>query len=79
MTSLASDLEADVRARDVVDDDRIQALAGELDLAALDRPLAVLGGEPDQRLVGAAMLGQARDHVRGRLQLELAGARARPS
>ena len=44
------DVEADVRARDVVDDDRVEALAGELRAAALDAPLAVLGGEADQRL-----------------------------
>src|SRR3954467_13106960 len=48
------DVEADVGARDVVDHDRVQALALELAAGALDRALAVLGGEADERLVRAS-------------------------
>ena len=43
-------VEADVRARDVVDDDRVDALLGSLRRAQLDGVLAVLGGEADERL-----------------------------
>ena len=78
VTSLSSDVEADVGARDVVDDDRVEALGGELLARALDRARAVLGGEADERLA-ARRRGEAREHVRGRLELELAGVRARPS
>src|SRR5215207_7645748 len=43
-------VEADVRARDVVDDDGVEALALELRPPALDGALAVLGREADQGL-----------------------------
>ena len=62
------------------------ALARELVAAVLERALAVLGGEADQRLVGAARARQAGEDVRRALELdahalvggllELAGAAA---
>ena len=52
-------VEADSVGRDVVDDDRVEALAGELLTAVVERALAVLCGEADQRLVLAAALASA--------------------
>ena len=46
-------LEADVRARDVVDDDGVEPLALELAAAERDGVGPVLGGEADDGLAGA--------------------------
>src|SRR3954468_10691996 len=64
-------LEADVRAADVVDDDGVEALARELVAPVLDRALAVLGGEADERLAVAAAGGERRDDVLGALEGQL--------
>src|SRR4051812_34238807 len=61
-------LEADVLPADVVDDDGVEALAAQLVAAVVDRPLAVLGGEPDDRLLRAAPGGERRDDVVGALE-----------
>src|SRR5262245_7958132 len=58
-------LEADVRARDVVDHDGIEPLARELVAPVGDRAVAVLGGEADHGLAGAAGGGEAGQDVRG--------------
>ena len=63
-------VEADVGARDVVDDDGVEALAGELVAPVVQRPLAVLGGEADQQLAGTPPRRQRRDDVRRRLELQ---------
>ena len=76
VTSLLSDVEADVRAGDVVDDDRVEALGGELAARGVDRGLAVLGGEADERLARRGACGEPGEHVGGRLELELQGSRA---
>ncbi len=72
-------VEADARGRDVVDDDRVEALARELVAAVVERARAVLGGEADERLAGAARGGQRGEHVGGRLELERQARRGRPS
>ena len=46
-------------------------LATSLPRARVDRAVAVLGGEADQRLAVAALRGEAREHVARRLELEL--------
>src|SRR3954468_8271166 len=56
-------LEADVLPADVVDDDRVEALAAQLVAPVLDRALAVLGGEPHDRLLRAARSRERRDDV----------------
>src|SRR4029077_8749983 len=63
-------IEADVAARDVVDDHGIQALLLELAAAVLDRARSVLGGEADQSLPVAALGGQPAKDVSGRLELQ---------
>src|SRR5687767_7856824 len=63
-------VESDVGARDVVDHDRVEPLALELPARALDGALAVLGGEPDQDLLGAPLSGDLGKDVLGRLELE---------
>ena len=63
-------VEADVRARDVVDDDRVDPLARELVAPVVQRALAVLGGEADERLVGPARRREAREDVRRALELD---------
>src|SRR3954469_22564718 len=60
--------EADVLPADVVDDDRVEALAAQLVAAVLDRALAVLGGEADERLARPAGGGEGRDDVVGALE-----------
>ena len=64
------DVEADVAARDVVDDDRVQPLLVELARACSTAPLAVLGGEADERLPGAAIGSERAEHVGRRLELQ---------
>src|SRR5919108_6446813 len=71
-------IEADVRARDVVDHHGIQTLAGQLVAAVSDDVTgAELSREPHQNLVGAPARRQARQDVLGALELEL-HAVARP-
>ena len=53
-------VEADAGAADVVDDDGVEVLAGELVAAVGERALAVLGGEADEQLAGAAAGGERR-------------------
>ena len=65
VTSLRSESKPISGARDVVEDDRVEPLALELLARPLDRLGAVLGGEPDQRLVGAALGGDAGEDVLG--------------
>src|SRR3954471_22469315 len=62
-------VEADVGAGDVVDDDGVEPLPGELRAPALDGPVAMLGGEPDHGLAGPASGGDAGDDVLRRLEL----------
>ena len=87
-TSLSGGLEADSGPADVVNDDRIEFLTRELVAPVGERALAVLGGEADEQLAGAAALGERREHVRstheaqvqfpaGLVLLELAGVRVR--
>ena len=70
VTSLSADVEADVRARDVVDDHRVDALARELVAAMVKRAVAVLGREADQRLAGTPRRRQPGEDVRRALQLD---------
>src|SRR4051794_41668116 len=66
-------LEADLRTRYVVEDDRIGALALEL----LSSPLGIrvgFGSEADDRLVLAPAGGQRSEDVLGRLQIQLDAA-----
>ena len=67
-------VESDLGPRDVVDDDRVQALALELALAVGKRTVPVLGGKPDHDLAGAASGGQRAEDVLGRLELDARGA-----
>src|SRR6185503_21368214 len=62
-------VEADVGAGDVVHDDRVEPLAGELRPPPLRGALAVLGCEPDHRLTGSPLGGHAGHDVLGRLEL----------
>jgi hypothetical protein len=76
-------VEADVRPRDVVDDDRVQPLARELLAPVAQRPGAVLGGEADDGLVVAACGGEAGEDVtrssRGSATLAATTVTAAPS
>src|SRR5436309_8943355 len=63
-------VEADVPARDVVEDEEVGALARELLPRALEAGLPGLGGEADEDLACAAALAQHREHVRRRLELQ---------
>src|SRR6478736_3375334 len=56
-------LEADSSPTDVVNDDRIEFLTGQLLTSVRERSLAVLGSEADEQLIGPAALGQRREHV----------------
>ena len=69
-------VEADVGARDVVYHDRVQPLPRELLARELDRPLAVLGREADDRLAVATAGDEAREHVPRGLELELQASAA---
>src|SRR4051794_37917995 len=62
--------EADVLPADVVDHDRVEALAAQLVPAVLDRAFAVLGGEADDRLPSAAGARERGDDVVGALELQ---------
>ena len=53
-------VESDAGRADVVDHDRVEALALELAAAVLDRTVAVLGGEADQRSAQGAAAARAR-------------------
>ena len=53
-------VEADAGRTDVVDDDGVEVLARELLAPVRDRPVAVLGGEADEQLAGAAAGGERR-------------------
>src|SRR5205823_14947652 len=59
-------------AGDVVEDHGVEALAAQLLAGALHAAVAMLGREAHQHLGGAALLGQRRQHVvcRGELQRE---------
>src|SRR3954453_23357358 len=63
-------LEADLRARDVVDDDRVGALALELLAGTLDA-VRGLGGEADHGLALVAPLAERREDVLGGFEVEL--------
>ena len=73
-------VEADARAADVVDDDRVDALAPQLVAAVVERAVAVLGREADEHLPRAARRPRAR-RARPAVALELDGElrRGRPS
>jgi hypothetical protein len=60
-------LEADIRARDVVDDDGVEPLVLELAAPVLEGAVAVFGGEADQKLAGAALRREAAEDVGRRL------------
>src|SRR5262249_59194757 len=60
-------VEADLGARDVVDDDRVEPLALELPSRARDEVAAVLGGEADQRLTRLPLARDGRERVLRRL------------
>src|SRR5277367_3578422 len=70
-------VETNVLARDVVHDDRVESLLGQLPAGVVDRALAVLGGEADQRLTVPPLRRQRSEHVRGGLQLQLQARAAR--
>ena len=63
-------VEANARLCDVVDDDGVEALAGELAAAVLDSLISVLGGEADQRLVRPASARQGFEDVGRWLKLD---------
>ena len=63
-------LEADLRARDIVEDDRVGALPLELLPRSVDA-LTRLGGEADDRLTLPPARRQSGEDVLGRLQVEL--------
>ena len=63
-------VEADAGAADVVDDDRVEALAPQLLAAVVERAVAVLGREADDHLARAPGGGERREHVRRRLELD---------
>ena len=67
---VAIGVEAEPGLGDVVADDRVEALASELLPRACEPALAVLGGEPDERLAVAAASGQPGEDVGRRLELE---------
>ena len=73
VTSLSERVEADVRARHVVENEEIGALACKLRARALEAGLTGLGGEADEHLAVAAPLAQRREHVGRRLELERPG------
>ena len=72
VTSLSAGVEADVGARDVVEDEQVGVLARELLARALEPALALVGREADEHLARDA---RARRAPRGRRS----SARARPS
>ncbi len=61
-------IEADLGARYVVEDDRVDGLALELGPGPVDRVGTGFGGEPDDRLLGAATRGHGREDVLGGFQ-----------
>src|SRR2546423_10075000 len=63
-------VEPDVRARDVVDDDGVQALRMQLTTAIGRRTFPVLGRQSDQHLVRTPGARQPRQHVLGALELD---------
>src|SRR3954451_21230517 len=68
-------VEADVRARDVVEDEEVGPFARELLAGPLDARLARLGGEADEELAVVAALPERREHVGRGLELERPGGR----
>ena len=77
-TSFSADVEADVGAPDVVEDDEVGVLRLEHRALALEPLLAVLGAEGDEHLAGALLLAERARDVRRRLELDRPRAR-RPS
>ena len=63
VTSFSARVEADVLARDIVEDDGVEALALELLSGAGDRIGAVLGGEADQRLLIGPIPGEPGEDI----------------
>src|SRR5437763_13510010 len=63
-------IESDSGVRYVIDDDCVQTLPLELAARVVDRPGAVLGGEPDEDLTGRAPPGQIAEDVGRGLELE---------
>src|SRR5213595_1789811 len=68
-------VEADIRARDVVEHDHVGVLAFELLPRPFEPVRAVIGREADDHLVGAASLADCREDVGRRLQLDRPRAR----
>src|SRR2546421_7909996 len=67
-------IEADAGPGDVIDHDRVEALAPQLLAPVLDGIRAVLGGKSDQHLVVASLGRQRAQHVVGGLELDRRGA-----
>src|SRR2546422_957244 len=66
-------LEADVAARDVVEDEEVGVLAGALGAGALEPGVALVGREADEQLAGNLPLAECREHVCRRLELDRPG------
>ena len=61
-------VEADVVARDVVEDDEVEVLLGEHPALALEPRLALLGAEADEHRAVLASRRAPREDVLGRLE-----------
>src|SRR5438270_6044209 len=63
-------VEADVRARDVVEDEQVGVLLGELPSRTLEAVGAVVGSEADEELTRLPALAERREHVDRGLELD---------
>src|SRR5450755_2993221 len=63
-------IEADVRARDVIDHHGVEVLALELPTTVVERPRAVFRGEADQRLPLTPPRPESAEDIVGRLELD---------